>query len=80
MKNIAVIFAGGVGQRMKTVSRPKQFLELNGKPIMIYTIELFDNHLMIDGIVCVCIVSYSTSPVKVSHNKNERPFGRSFHL
>lgn len=58
MKNIAVIFAGGVGQRMKTVSRPKQFLELNGKPIMIYTIELFDNHLMIDGIVCVCIESW----------------------
>ena len=58
MKNIAVIFAGGAGQRMKTVSRPKQFLELNGKPIMIYTIELFDNHLMIDGIVCVCIESW----------------------
>lgn len=58
MKNIAVIFAGGAGQRMKTVSRPKQFLELNGKPIMIYTLELFDNHPMIDGIVCVCIESW----------------------
>ena len=33
MKNIAVIFAGGSGSRMKTVSRPKQFLELNGKPL-----------------------------------------------
>ena len=58
MKNIAVIFAGGAGQRMKTVSRPKQFLELNGKPIMIYTLELFDNHSMVDGIVCVCIESW----------------------
>lgn len=58
MKNIAVIFAGGAGQRMKTVSRPKQFLELNGKPIIIYTLELFDNHSMIDGIVCVCIESW----------------------
>lgn len=58
MKNIAVIFAGGAGQRMKTVSRPKQFLELNGKPIMVYTLELFDNHPMIDGIVCVCIESW----------------------
>lgn len=55
MKNIAVIFAGGAGQRMNTVSRPKQFLELNGKPIIIYTLELFDNHPEIDGIVVVCI-------------------------
>lgn len=53
--NIAVIFGGGVGTRMHTVSRPKQFLELNGKPIIIYTIELFDNHPNIDGIVVVCI-------------------------
>lgn len=58
MKNIAVIFAGGAGKRMKTVSRPKQFLELNGKPVMIYTLELFDNHPMIDGISVVCIESW----------------------
>lgn len=55
MKNIAVIFAGGSGRRMNTVSRPKQFLELNGKPVIIYTLELFDNHPHIDGIVVVCI-------------------------
>ena len=55
MKNIAVIFAGGSGKRMNTVSRPKQFLELNGKPVMIYTLELFDNHPMIDGIAVVWI-------------------------
>ncbi len=55
MKNIAVIFAGGAGKRMKTVSKPKQFLELNGKPVIIYTIELFDNHPDIDGIVVACI-------------------------
>lgn len=55
MKNIAVIFAGGSGKRMNAVSRPKQFLELNGKPVIIYTLELFDNHPMIDGIVVVCI-------------------------
>ena len=55
MKKIAVIFAGGSGKRMNTVARPKQFLELNGKPIIIYTLELFDNHPQIDGIVVVCI-------------------------
>lgn len=55
MRNIAIIFAGGSGKRMNTISRPKQFLELNGKPVMIYTLELFDNHSQIDGIVVVCI-------------------------
>lgn len=56
--NIAVIFAGGSGSRMNTKSRPKQFLEYNGKPIMIYTLELFDNSPLIDGIVVVCIESW----------------------
>ena len=50
-----MIFAGGTGNRMNTVSRPKQFLELRGKPIIIYTLELFDNHPEIDGIVVVCL-------------------------
>ncbi len=55
MRNIAVIFAGGAGRRMQTVSKPKQFLELRGKPVIIYTLELFDNHPHIDGIVVVCL-------------------------
>lgn len=55
MKNIAVIFAGGTGRRMQTKSKPKQFLDLNGKPIIIYTIDLFENHPQIDGIIVVCI-------------------------
>lgn len=56
--SIAIIFAGGTGNRMNTVSRPKQFLELQGKPIIIYTLELFDNHPLIDGIVVVCLESW----------------------
>lgn len=55
MKTIAVIFAGGSGKRMNTKARPKQFLELHGKPIIIYTLELFDQHPMIDHIVVACI-------------------------
>lgn len=58
MNNVAVIFAGGSGKRMNTVSRPKQFLELRGKPIIIYTLEIFDTHPDIDGIVVVCIESW----------------------
>lgn len=43
---------------MNTKSRPKQFLDLNGKPIVIYTIELFENHPDIDGVVVVCLESW----------------------
>lgn len=53
--NISIIFAGGSGRRMNTKGRPKQFLEFRGKPIIIYTLELFDNHPEIDGIIVVCL-------------------------
>lgn len=56
--NIAVIFAGGVGSRMHSKERPKQFLEMYNKPIIIHTIEHFENHPMIDGIIVVCIESW----------------------
>lgn len=53
--NIAIIFAGGTGKRMNTKSKPKQFLEMHGKPVLIYTLENFENHPMIDHIVLVCL-------------------------
>lgn len=56
--NIAIIFAGGTGQRMNTKTKPKQFLELHGKPIIIYTLEHFDQHELIDGIIVVCIENW----------------------
>lgn len=60
--NIAVVFAGGTGQRMNTKSMPKQFLELHGKPILVYTLEQFQRHPLVDGIVLVMLnnwISYS---------------------
>ena len=53
--NIAVIFAGGSGKRMHAKDRPKQFLFVHGKPIIVHTIEIFNGHPEIDGIVVVCI-------------------------
>lgn len=53
--NIAVIFAGGVGRRMNSKDRPKQFLLVHGKPIIVHTIELFEYHEQIDGIIVVCV-------------------------
>lgn len=56
--NIAVIFAGGTGQRMNTKSKPKQFLDVHGKPVLIYTLEIFQNHSEIDAIILVCLKSW----------------------
>ena len=53
--NIGVIFAGGVGSRMHSKDRPKQFLEIYNKPIIVHTIEHFENNSMIDSIVVVCV-------------------------
>ena len=36
-----VILAGGVGSRMGNVEKPKQFLKIGGKPILIHTVEKF---------------------------------------
>ena len=55
--NIAVVFAGGVGTRMGA-SVPKQFLELNGKPVLAHTLALFQNHPLIDEIVLVVAPEY----------------------
>lgn len=53
--NIAIIFAGGSGTRMNTKDRPKQFLLVHGKPIIVHTIEMFERHPNIDGIIVACI-------------------------
>lgn len=58
--NIAIIFAGGVGQRLcnSKDSIPKQFLEINGKPILIHTLEHFQNHPEIDKIYISVLENY----------------------
>lgn len=55
--NVPIILAGGVGSRVGA-DRPKQFIDIYGKPILVYTIELFQNHPEIDAIEVVCIKSY----------------------
>lgn len=67
MKNIAVIFAGGTGKRMNLNDKPKQFLECNNKPIIIYTLEAFNNHRLIDEIVLVMLdewINYTKELIK----------------
>ena len=52
MKNIAIITAAGLGTRMGSI-QPKQYLELNGKPILCHTLEKFETAKSIDAVVLV---------------------------
>ena len=52
--NIALIVAGGKGQRMNQ-EIPKQFLNVYDKPVIIYTLQCFQNHPDIDAIEVVCL-------------------------
>ena len=56
--NVAIIFAGGVGRRMNTKSTPKQFLTLHEKPILIHTLEVFQNCADVDAICIACLESH----------------------
>lgn len=56
-RNYAIILAGGVGSRVGA-DRPKQFVEILGKPVLAYTIEAYQNHPEIDGIEVVCVKSH----------------------
>lgn len=52
--NIGLIIAGGSGQRMKQ-DIPKQFINIENRPVIIYTLEAFQNHPAIDAIAVVCL-------------------------
>ena len=53
----AMLFAGGTGTRMKSANTPKQFIEVDGKPIIIRTLENFSKHPLVDDIVVSCIAT-----------------------
>ena len=55
--NIAVILAGGSGKRMGAPV-PKQFLTIYGKPVIAYTLEVFEKHPEIDAIEVVSVADY----------------------
>lgn len=54
MKNIAMIIAGGVGARTHQ-DIPKQFIHVHDVPVIIYTLQAFQNHPQIDAIEVVCL-------------------------
>lgn len=54
MANIGLLIAGGSGNRMHQ-DIPKQFITVNERPVIVYTLEAFENHPEIDVIAVVCI-------------------------
>lgn len=52
--NVAIIIAGGAGSRMGR-EIPKHFIEVDGKTVLGYTLESFQNHPLVDAIEVVCI-------------------------
>lgn len=54
MSNVGLLIAGGSGARMGQ-DIPKQFITVNDKPVIVYTLEEFENHPEIDAIAVVCI-------------------------
>lgn len=63
--NYAIILAAGVGQRMRNGGMPKQFLKLMGKPIVVYTLEKFEQCEDVDKIVIVCHGGYTDYMKKI---------------
>lgn len=57
MANIALLIAGGSGMRMHQ-NIPKQFLTVNERPVIVYTMEAFQKHEDIDAIAVVCIAGW----------------------
>ena len=77
-KNIAIVFAGGVGARMGS-GLPKQFIEVNGKPIIIHTLDIFEEHPDIDEIYVACKEEYIRK-LQSEKNRSGRRNRTGFHL
>ena len=56
-KTVAVILAGGSGVRFGA-DKPKQFLEIDGRALIEYTIDAFEKHALIDEIAIVTRADY----------------------
>lgn len=68
--NIGVIFAGGIGSRMGMVGRPKQFVEVAGKPIIVHTLEHFEKCDDVDRVIVVCLLNWIEHMNKLTKDYN----------
>jgi 2-C-methyl-D-erythritol 4-phosphate cytidylyltransferase len=56
--NIGLIFAGGIGSRMSSESLPKQFLTIHGTPLIVHTIQHFQDHPEIDRVAVAILPAW----------------------
>ena len=61
MRHVALLIAGGAGNRMHQ-DIPKQFITVNERPVIVYTLEAFERHPEIDTIAVVCIGGWEQIP------------------
>ena len=59
MKCVALILAGGIGARMG-IKTPKQFIEINNKPIIIHTLNIFHKNKNIEKIYISCLETHKS--------------------
>lgn len=57
MKNVGIILAGGVGERVG-LSTPKQLIKIAGRPIIEHTLDVFENSSVIDEIIVMMKPGY----------------------
>lgn len=69
MKRYAIIVAGGSGKRMKS-ELPKQFLEINGKAILMHTLERFHQYERSVGLIAVLPKEHIPTWKKLCRNAN----------
>ena len=59
-----VILAGGIGSRMGNVEKPKQYLNVGGKPIILHTLEKFYVNSKFEKLIVLCPSQW------INHTKN----------
>lgn len=68
--NVALILAGGTDARFK-MEIPKQFVNVNNRPLIVYTMEIFQKHPDIDEIVVICLEGWQ---------EMVRAYGKQFNI
>ncbi len=67
--NIAILLAGGIGKRLGA-GKPKQFVELLGKPMILYAMEIYEKSPSIDALEIVCVPAYKDYVWQLARDNN----------
>jgi len=68
-KNIAIILSGGIGSRMGNIGTAKQYLKVDGRPIISYCLDTFQGHPLIDEIIIVAAEAQHSLLQELNYSK-----------